>query len=162
MVRGPVGAWRLALASALSATLALGSCRQGGESSLDLLAPAPPADEGVSFSADVQPILTLSCALSGCHAPPDLAIPGADFTEGNAYGNLVNVPSFESQALSPTDVLDRIEPLQPARSYLYLKITGCPSASGCFGSPMPQGLSPLTSADIARIEQWILEGAPDN
>lgn len=151
-----------AAAALLPLVLLLGACREVGESSIDLLAPAP-VGEGVSFSADVQPILTQRCAQGGCHAPP-LAVPGADFTEGNAYGSLVDVPSLESTlfSASPESILDRVEPFDPARSYLFLKITGC-SVEGCFLSPMPLAPAPALGAnETAILRQWIEEGAAQN
>ncbi len=149
-----------ATALALVAALLSWACQEVGESSIDLLAPEPTED--VSFSADVQPILTQRCAFSNCHASPE-AIQGANFEAGNAYSNLVGAPSVESTFLAPDNILNRVEPGSPDRSYMFLKITGC-TAEGCFldRMPPPPGQSPLGDAEIAVIRQWIEDGAPDN
>ncbi|RMF61073.1 MAG: hypothetical protein D6746_06025 [Bacteroidetes bacterium] len=108
----------------------------------------PPPSE-VSF-ADVQNIFTASCALSGCHTgtfPPQ----GLNLSAGQAYGNLVGVPSQEDPSLN------RVEPGDPDRSYLYLKITGAP---GIRGGRMPLGRDPLPQAQIDLIRAWIEAGAP--
>ncbi len=142
----------LGAGGAVAGALLLVACQEVGQSTIDIL---PPQERGVSFGAEVQPILTERCAFSGCHAAPE-AIPGANFEAGKAYGNLVNVPSFESSTL------DRVEPFNPAKSYLYLKITGCDPNLGCFGDPMPLGAAGLNDADLSTIRQWIEQGAQNN
>ena len=160
-----------AAALALVAVLLIGACQEVGESSIDLLAPAPA--EGASFSADVQPILTANCALSGCHAggAPEPQVCNvepfrpANFEPGSAYDNLVGVPSCESTLVNggaSPNILNRVQPFDLASSYMYLKIEDCRAEIGCFGLPMPFGLSPLNEAERAVIRQWIESGAPDN
>jgi hypothetical protein len=74
-------------------------------------------------------------------------------TAGSAYSEIVNVPSNQR----PT--LDRIEPNDPAASYLYLKVTGDPSIAG---SRMPLGGPPLSQALIDLLRDWIERGAPND
>jgi hypothetical protein len=145
---------------AVAGAFLLVACQEVGQSSIDI---PTPQERGVSFSAGVQPILTERCAFSGCHGAPE-AVPGANFEAGKAYGNLVNVPSVESTLLAPSPdlILDRVEPFNPAKSYLYLKITGCDPALGCFGDRMPRSPAGLNDADLSTIRQWIEQGAQEN
>jgi len=78
---------------------------------------------------------------------------GMDLSAGAAYGEIVNVPSAEQPAL------DRIEPGDPDRSYMYLKVTGDPSISG---GQMPLGGPPLDQERLDLLRGWIETGAPDN
>src|SRR5262249_32049818 len=103
----------------------------------------------VSFSMNVQPILTLRCA-GPCHNPTAPPM-GLIMSAGLAYMNLVNVSSVEDQPITDAGGLNvddsgafdasgyvaqyrkRIKPGDPENSYLYLKITGRPP----LGNPMP-------------------------
>jgi hypothetical protein len=114
----------------------------------------PPAT-GVSFCADIQPIFTASCALSGCHAGPAPQL-GQNLAPGNAYASIVNVPSVEAPAL------DRVEPGDPDASYLVHKIQGTFASVGGSGGRMPLGQGALPQEDIDRIRAWIVAGAPNN
>ncbi len=103
-------------------------------------------DDGVSFSSAVLPIFQSSCSGSGCHAPGgtsgvNLSTWG-DVTgsEGAQYGTRVVVAG--SAAASPL-----VEKL---------------GASPRFGSRMPLGASPLSSAQVTTIRTWIDEGAKNN
>ena len=107
-----------------------------------------------TFAADVQPIFTANCALSGCHLPPDPQ-QGMDLSAGEAYANTVNVPSMESS-------LDRIEPGDPEASYLVHKIRGTQSSVGGSGVQMPATGTPLPTATINVIRSWVRAGAQNN
>ena len=72
-----------------------------------------------------------------------------DLSEGESYGNIVNVASKEVPALM------RIEPGDPDNSYLVQKIEG----TAAVGGRMPLGGNMLPIATIALIRQWIDEGA---
>lgn len=111
---------------------------------------APVPDK--SFAADVQPILTLNCALGGCHQGETPA-GNMNLSAGNAYANIVNVASKQIPERK------RVLPEDAANSYLYQKITG---AEGILGVPMPKGNFPLSSNKIDTIEAWINQGALDN
>ncbi|MBW3672126.1 MAG: hypothetical protein KY432_10705 [Acidobacteria bacterium] len=78
---------------------------------------------------------------------------GLNLTEGAAYVNLVNVPSAQ------VPQIDRVEPGQPDRSYLYMKVTGSPDI---LGSRMPLGQPELSQQQKDLIENWILRGAPND
>jgi hypothetical protein len=103
----------------------------------------------VSFATHVQPIFSTNCALPGCHTGTFPA-GSMNLSAGMAYGNTVNVASFEVPALV------RVLPGDPANSYLYRKITNAP---GIVGVPMPFGFFPLPASQIATIEDWITQGA---
>ena len=108
-----------------------------------------------SLTSHVQPILTNSCALSGCHtgASPQQ---GMNLSSGLTHSNTVNVPSMELPSM------DRIEPGQPNQSYLVHKIQGTQGTVGGTGAQMPLGRPPLSQANIDIIRAWIVDGAQDN
>ncbi len=97
-------------------------------------------------------IFTASCALSGCHAGNAPAA-GLNLSAGQAYDNIVDVPSTEQSAL------DRVEPFDPSASYLWLKVIGDPSISG---DQMPRGGPPLDQQRMDLLRGWIEAGALDN
>ena len=109
----------------------------------------------VSFSQQVQPILTDRCAFGGCHASTS---PAADqsLAEGLAYVNVVNVPSQELPSM------DRVEPGDPDQSYLVHKIQGTHLDMGGSGLRMPRGQEPLSDDQIRLIRAWIQQGARNN
>ena len=107
--------------------------------------------DGVSFAAEVEPVLADSCAGMGCHKPPVLAA-GLDLSAGHAYADLVGVSS------SQCNMRLRVAPGQPDASYLLDKIVGI---NLCKGTKMPKSGS-LSPAEIAAISEWICRGAPDN
>ena len=107
-----------------------------------------------TLSGDVQPILSNSCAFSGCHAgasPQE----GMNLSAGLMHSNTVDVPSMESG-------LDRIEPGQPDQSYLVHKIQGTQGTVGGSGVQMPFGGPALSQASIDIIRAWVADGAQDN
>lgn len=107
-----------------------------------------------SLAQHVQPILTASCALSGCHAGASPA-QGMNLSSGQTHSNTVNVQSNESALL-------RIKPLLPDSSYLVHKIEGTQSSVGGSGSQMPLGGAPLSQQQIDTIRAWITKGAANN
>ena len=108
----------------------------------------------VSFSADVQPILTANCALAGCHAAP-APQEGLDLRPGRSYARLVNVDSRGCPRFK------RVLPGRPDASYLLFKLAGPPQE--CFsGDRMPDLAPPLPARDQDTIRAWIAQGAPDN
>lgn len=108
----------------------------------------------VSFAGDVLPIFTANCALTGCHTGPSPE-EGLDLRPGRAFATLVNVTSRECGQFK------RVQPGQPSASYLVFKIVGPPQP--CFsGDRMPDGAPPLSAADQATIQAWIMQGALNN
>ena len=115
----------------------------------------PPLDSALTFSGSVQPILTRTCAFAtGCHAGPD-AQQGMDLSVGQAYSNIVNVPSMEVPRLF------RVAPSNADSSYLVLKIQGRAGLVGGVGTRMTLG-GALTQAQIDTIVTWIATGAKNN
>jgi hypothetical protein len=108
--------------------------------------------DGVSFAAEVEPVLVNACTGMGCHGFPASAA-GLDLRLGNAYGNLVGIPSSQCN--------DRmlVAPGQPGASYLMDKLQGI---NLCFGTKMPKAAPALSAAQIAAISEWICRGAADN
>jgi hypothetical protein len=142
------------LAFALS--IALLAC--GTDSTTDMIFDPPdegdaadnPSDEEtppVTFSFVQNNIFNRSCALSGCHA--DATLP--NLSAGVAYENIVNKESRAG--------IDLIEPDDPAKSYLFIKIT---NGEGIQGSRMPRGGAALSEELIAAVREWIERGAPND
>ena len=104
------------------------------------------------FSDIEQKVFAKSCALSNCHTG-DFPAQGLDLTPGQAYQNLVNVPSFAV----PSWML--VEPNRSDRSYLITKIAGGDSLKGGL---MPLNGPPLRQEVIDSIRAWIDRGALDN
>ena len=75
---------------------------------------------------------------------------GQDLSAGQAFSNIVNVPSGQNP------MLDRVEPGDPDNSYLVRKI------EGNAGTRMPLGQPALPNQQIQNIRNWILDGAQDN
>lgn len=105
----------------------------------------------VSFSRQVQPILTSTCAIPLCHEGPH-AEQGMDLRPDHAYRALVGVDSVQCPG-------KRVEPGQPDASYLVSKLDG---SGPCFlGALMPSG-GALSPSQIDTIRTWISQGARDN
>ena len=104
--------------------------------------------ESISFSQQIQPILTKNCATEDCHMGPKPA-KKLDLSEGKAYQNIVNIASREAPKLKI------VAPGKPQASYLYDKLTGNQDE----GDRMPSGKKALPKAEIELIKKWILAGA---
>lgn len=103
----------------------------------DYLYEPPPLDPNVpiSFSADIVPIFTESCATSGCHdgdIDPDL-------TPANAWASC-----YAGGFVDTTDA---------TASILYTEV---------LSGDMPAGEAPLTTDKISKILLWIQQGGKDN
>lgn len=99
---------------------------------------SPAVTKTVSFSNDIQPILTKSCALSSCHGgsvAPNLSAATAYNALGNA--GLINTTT-------------------PANSGVYLWLTGKEAAT------MPLGASNNPSNINGLMLAWITQGAKNN
>jgi hypothetical protein len=100
--------------------------------------------------ADVQAILTQSCATSNCHSG-GLPKAGMDLTDGNAHGNLVNMGSGQCN-----DGRMRVLPGDPSESYIIDKVMGVDLCGT--GKRMPPLIS-LSEDKIKTIADWICGGA---
>ncbi len=102
-----------------------------------------------SFARDVQPILTTSCALAGCHSGIAPAH-GLTLESGLAYAALVDVPGASCGAspyVAPGDV---------SQSVILFAIAG---GGPCPVVPMPFERAPLNDADVDVIRGWVCSGA---
>ncbi len=115
----------------------------------------PMAPDTPSFSQDIQPIFTNSCAVSNCHVTP---VPRGDMNlrTSVAYAQIVNVPAFELETMM------RVSPGHPALSYLVHKLEGTHESVEGWGDQMPRGQPPLPTAQISLIREWITAGALRN
>lgn len=104
--------------------------------------------EAISFSKQIQPILTKNCATEDCHVGPKPA-KKLDLSEGKSYQNMVNVVSREAPKLKI------VTPAKPEVSYLIDKLTGNQDE----GDRMPSGKKALPKSEIELIKKWILAGA---
>lgn len=109
---------------------------------------ATPEYQNLDFATDIQPIFDVACV--GCHGFAG----NLDLSAAQSYANLVNVPSA-----NPFNSMDRVEPGDPAQSFLFWKINCSNPAALNWGSMMPIGGPPLAAQDQARIMDWIREGA---
>lgn len=94
---------------------------------------APP--QAVSFSGDLVPIFTASCALSGCH---DGVAHKPDLRADNAFTAIISG--------------GYVNTVIPANSIIYGEVKS--------GSMPPTGA--LKPSDIQKILDWIRNGAPNN
>lgn len=108
------------------------------------------ASEAPTFNDIQNDILTMNCAVSGCHTGATPAA-GLNLSEGLAFDNIVGSTSSFSDGIL---VLAN----DSANSLLFQKIGPNPP----FGRRMPLGRSPLSDDDIQRIADWIDAGALDN
>lgn len=104
---------------------------------------SPTGGDGVSFSAEVQPIFDADCGT--CHPPAG----GLDLSPAGSYSNLVSVVSTGYVPFM------RVQPGDPYSSVLYGKASG---------ESYPGAMPPvnLSAMEIETILLWIQEGALDN
>jgi len=102
----------------------------------------------VSLSADVQPIINSQC--TNCHTNGG-SRGGLSLDAGNTFNNLVNQPNNCGN-------LDLIVPDQPSSSHFVRKVQ---RTNITCGSAMPPA-SPLTSAQVDTIVDWVCQGAQNN
>ena len=99
----------------------------------------------------VHVLLQDSCAASGCHGQGAASAGLGNFDDPvQAYAALVGTASTQNGAM------DRVEPGNPAASYLWLKLNGQGS-----GTQMPVGAT-LPSSTLDAVYDWIVAGAGFN
>lgn len=115
---------------------------------------------GVSYDRNVEPVFTRSCAAVECHSGDPADESGLDLSAGNGYGQIVGGDSEQSDLLL-------VEPGDPDASYLWHKINGTHLEfqdpgfdTGEETDAMPP-VGSLSVNELATIEEWILEGAPE-
>lgn len=140
---------------AAAVALALGAA---GCSDLTITRPVdaiPVAIAHPSFSRDIQPILTETCASStACHsgATPQA---GLNLSPSLAFTALVDVPA----TFAPD--LRRVRPSRPDSSFV-LMMLGENAARRRGARRMPLTSLPLPAPVIETIRNWIADGAPRN
>ena len=115
------------------------------------LLPATGSAASATFSSIRDNVLVPRCATSACHAKGGVY---PTLESADAYAALVNAPSFEAAMplVTPNDV---------SKSYLDFKLRGDMTSAGGSGAIMPTD-GALAPADIAAIEAWIANGAPND
>lgn len=114
--------------------------------------PSPPNPVLPTFANTLAPRLVTSCALSGCHVPPNPPR-GLDLSAAVAYANIVNVPSQQLPAMN------LITPGNALQSYLMHKLDGTQASVGGSGAQMPRNATPLSQGERDQIRDWIQQGA---
>ncbi len=100
----------------------------------------------VSFENDVQPIFTTNCAKSGCHSS-NAPMQGQDLSDGNAYANIVGVPTRYDTQMNPhtnfeCQHMNRVEPGNPDKSFVLYKLKNSDELSGARACTSAQLSSP--------------------
>ncbi len=119
------------------------SCVDAGQDRADAGA-CTPSRNSVSFSADVEPILSSGCSGEVCHG-----------TTG--WGDYAALTAYRSRECC--DGRPLVVPGDPDGSYLMHKLSG---HGMCTGVPMPKNASPLPPAQMQTLYDWICLGAPNN
>lgn len=130
-------------AAAIAAILVLGACSSDSSGDSN---PVDPGD-GVSFSADVRPLLSASCSGSGCHI--------GQTTNGVNLSGYAQIIASSGVQYGQAIVIAGDADASPI-------IDKVSSANPQFGERMPLGRSPLSSSQIATLRTWIEDGALDN
>jgi mono/diheme cytochrome c family protein len=136
---------------AVLSLLAIPACSSGAKTSNTTSSTSSTAS-GVSFARDIQSIFNNNCVV--CHQGAGQA--GLTLEPNLSYGKLVGVPSTESASEL------RVKAGAPDQSYLIAKLQGTQSQAGGSGAQMPFNGTPLSSAQIGLVQQWISDGAPNN
>jgi hypothetical protein len=138
---------------------ALAACGGGGGGGDDGGGPAvPECAEGESYASTFEGIQKViferqGCTQDACHGSARQG--GLELTADVAYDNV-----YEVRALGSS--LDLIEPGDEERSFLWLKVAAStrPGRYQIAGSPMPNGLAPLSEDELELLRLWIYAGAP--
>ena len=94
------------------------------------------------------------CSANSCHGAVGTQ-GGLNLVAGSSYQNLVGVPA---QGVS----LNRVEPGNPALSFLYEKLAAKTNGTPTTGSAMPQAGAALTTEHLEVIERWIVADANED
>ena len=158
------------LAGVLALTTLLAACTDDDTTLTGSAPPAStqtPAGQPRSFTKDIIPILTGSCALSSCHgdvtasAGVGIFLPIGD--PNGIYDALLNKTSTDAQGAHFVVAGD------PSKSFLVAKLNGNFSAytSVCANKDCGQIMPPpptaaLDASDVQQVTLWIMEGAKNN
>lgn len=117
-----------------------------------LLSAAPVSAKSVSFSSDIVPILKKRCAV--CH------LTGQEAGHLALHPKAAHASLFKQKSEMSKWLL--VEPGQPGKSYLLMKLDGSHLRKGGKGARMPFAQAPLSPHEIALFRDWIAAGAPKN
>jgi hypothetical protein len=134
---------------AVMLALSLAACSQEADQ------PANPPEVATAtsfFRSDIAPLLASRCAT--CHLTGQEA-GNMSLIPDKAIATLVGVKSVEAPSLT------RVVPGKPDDSYLVMKLAGTHIEHGGTGAQMPFGALPLSKEEIAKVRQWISEGAKE-
>jgi OmcA/MtrC family decaheme c-type cytochrome len=123
------------------------------------LAPEGAAGVSATWSSIAQEIMVPRCASAACHGGvPPAYYPNLDAATGWAalVGDAGGQPSQQASGMM------LVAPYAPEESYLLLKIRGEGATVGGIATPMPIQDTALTPSEIAAIEAWIANGAPND
>jgi hypothetical protein len=138
---------------ACTLALALAACETPPPAVGDKV-PVVPA-EARTWSDLAANVIAPKCASAACHSGnPPAAWPALD--PDVSYQEIVGIAS---QQLA---TMNLVEPYDSTSSYFVLKLRGTAGDAGGIASPMPIGDSALDESEIASIEAWIDNGAPND
>jgi hypothetical protein len=158
----------VALAAALMADISQRASAQTPSGCTDISS-EPPAYSGIQFAAAIQANIFINFlsppSAAGCADCHTTAM-GTQFPSGNLdldpqddpppYENIVNVPAYNAPDLT------YVVPGHPERSLLFWKVNCSDPVSGgqMPYQGYPDGMTTLTTYQMAQIWDWIAEGAP--
>ena len=96
----------IALAAALSITLLFQACES--DSIEDLIPPPPPPPDTVSWSMEVEPIISGNCGIAGCHLDTQMPFL-TNHTEVTDNLNRVETRALIERTMPPTGALPKQE-----------------------------------------------------
>lgn len=139
----------------LVALLGLGAC--SGEE-----------DDGVTYAGDVRLIFDDRCVF--CHQPGAPYGPetgqGLDFANPYAEEGVVNAVNFWAGPAHPEFPAKTVTIGDPEASFLIFKISdpelGYLPSDGSGGGHMPLQIPPMLPEEVALVEQWVMDGAPND
>ncbi|MFA7586722.1 MAG: hypothetical protein WCY11_11105 [Novosphingobium sp.] len=134
----------------IATLFALAACSGEQDQSGQADTPAGTTAAKSLYQAEIAPLLQANCAT--CH------LTGAE------AGNLSLIPDKAIASLVGAQAIGapgqiRVVPGEPDKSYLLMKLEGTHTAVGGTGARMPFGAPPLAPEQVAKIRQWIAEGA---
>ena len=102
-----------------------------------------------THDTDIQPIWNVSC--KGCHTGGGSS---GKLKLDSGYSAIVSVKSTQATSYN------LVEPGDTTKSYLWAKLQGTHASLGGSGATMPKS-GTISASDLAKIETWIDEGAPN-
>lgn len=135
-------------AALLSLAACSGETSGNGEASTGTASGSAAAES--FYRAEIVPILASNC--STCHLT------------GQEAGNIALIPDKAIESLVGVKAVGapsmiRVVAGDPDKSYLVMKLEGTHMQNGGAGARMPFGAPPLSADNVAKIRQWIKDGA---